>query len=122
MEEKVWVYNRSGREHQIPVGADENGFPLETVIIPAGQSRQLPKDVAEKFMKRYHKDFIYGQSKESDMKLRTQLKKLKEENDALTKQNFELVKEIEELKKHIGTEKPRRGRPQKEDKGEGLDG
>ena len=122
MEEKVWVYNRSGREHQIPVGTNEDGFPLETVSIPAGQSRQLPKDVAEKFMKRYINDFIYGQSKESSSKIRAQLKKLREENDALTKQNFELVKENEELKKQIGPEKPKRGRPQKEDKGEGLDG
>lgn len=112
MEEREWVYNRSKREHQIPIGRNEDGSPVETVVIPAGEARQLPKEVAEAFMKRYTGDFIYGQSKENASKVRHELKKLREENRALVEENFKLVKEIEELKKK-GEGAPRRGRPPK---------
>ena len=86
-EKKAWVYNRGKRTWDIPVAWDEEA-PSEFVQIGPGQSKELPEDVAEKYVSRYKRDLMLGQGMPT--RENPELQRLRDEN-------AELKARIEEL-------------------------
>lgn len=89
-ESMMFVYNRGKRTWDIPTAWDEDR-PKDFVQISPGQSKELPKDVAEKYVSRYKRDLMFGQgtgTKESPV-----VQKLRVENEELKERIAELEKE-----------------------------
>lgn len=84
-----WVYNKGKRTWTIAVGFGDDGLPNETVTIGPGKAAELPDDIAQRYVKRYAKDLIFGQGSNS----RSQKERILE----LEAENAELRAQLEKL-------------------------
>ena len=89
-DEQVFVYNRGKRTWDIPVAWEEDQ-PKAFVQIGPGQSKELPKEVAEKFVKRYGRELMFGQG-DTQRRVDPRLAELEEENERLRARITEIEK------------------------------
>lgn len=86
-----WVYNKGRRTWDIPVRFNEDGLPNEHVVIEPGRAKEMPKEVADRYVARYPLDLIYGQGDHSEQsKAGKRIAALEKENEALKAEIAEL--------------------------------
>lgn len=88
VDEQVFVYNRGKRTWDIPIEWDEEK-PTAFVQIGPLQSKELPKDVAEKYVARYGRELMFGQN-DSTRRVDPRVAQLEEENARLRARIAEL--------------------------------